>query len=78
MLSPLAIIAGFFALTLLNQEYGWLPAQMGIYDIQVNGYLVANTTMIWALSAIGVSMVSVSIILWVVSFRNWRANRSLV
>ncbi len=47
---PLLLMLGFTVafpgLQLLNQEWGWIPTQTGIYDIELNGHPISNESAI--------------------------------
>jgi len=77
LLFPFAFVIGFPGFTLLNQEYDWLPTQSGIHDIQFNGQSVADATVIAFSTSICLVATAISILLLVVAFRNWQANRRL-
>ncbi len=74
MLLPTSVVVGLPALVLLNQEYGWLPTQSGIYEISFNGRTIANASVIWGSTAICIATAATAIFLSAVAFRNWQAN----
>jgi hypothetical protein len=74
ILLPIAASASFPGVTLLNQEYGWYPAQSGIYDIEVNGRSVSNASVIRFSIGITLALLLTAILLVVIAIRNWLAN----
>jgi hypothetical protein len=62
-------------MALLNQRHGWLPSQVAIFDIAVEGQRISNDEVI----RFSIGMCAAAVLWGVLSFtcslKNWRVNR---
>ena len=76
-LGLITAVASIPGIILLNQEYGWLPVRSGIFDIEVNGRSVSNTTVIRYSIGASLMLLVATGLLFVRALRNWRFNGRL-
>ena len=74
MLLLVAFVAFVPGVTLMNQQYGWYPAQSGVYGIEINGRSVSNASVIRYSIGIALAVLLGATLFAVVATRNWLAN----
>jgi len=74
MLVPFAAMTSIPGITLLNQEYGWYATQSGIFDIEIDGRSISNSTIIRYSVGLTLTLVFIAIMCCAIATRNRYAN----